>query len=107
MTNGPQLKWLAGTARTMTVFLIVPLLFLAPVVFGFAADTPVTPGASREAQALLAFFADTYGKKIIAGQHDGWRLTNGLSHELNYIQETTGKLPALLEMDVSGCTGRI
>jgi len=66
-----------------------------------AADTPVTPDASPEAQALLNFFGDIYGKKVIAGQHDGWQMTNGLSLELNYLTNTTGKLPALLEMDLS------
>ena len=59
----------------------------------------VTPGASREAQSLLTFFANTYGKKIISGQQDGWRrTTNGLSAELNYITNTTGKYRA----DISG-----
>ncbi|MGC9942127.1 MAG: glycosyl hydrolase [Verrucomicrobiota bacterium] len=75
-------------------------------MFAFAPDTPVTPGASPEAQSLLAFFTDTYGKKIISGQQDGWRQTNGLSFELNYITNTTGKLPALLAMDLSGYTSK-
>ena len=69
-----------------------------------SANSPVTPQASPESQALLNFFSDVYGKKVIAGQHDGWRFTNGLSEELNYITNTTGKLPAFLEMDVSGYT---
>ena len=82
------------------------LLFSAQLIFGFEADTPVTPGASREAQALLTFFADTYGRRIISGQEDGWRRTNGLSEELNYITNTTGKLPALLALDVAGYTDK-
>lgn len=81
-------------------------LFSAARVFAFAPDTPVTPGASPEAQSLLFFFTDTYGKKIISGQQDGWRQTNGLSQELNYIDHTTGKLPALLAMDLSGYTAK-
>jgi hypothetical protein len=104
MTNGPPLKLFSEAARVLKVLLAVPLLLLAPTIFGFEADTPVTPGASREAQSLLTFFADSYGGKIISGQQDGWRRTNGLSAELNYITNTTGKLPALLAMDVSGCT---
>jgi mannan endo-1,4-beta-mannosidase len=104
--NCPRLKTFAATTRMIKVFLVVPLLFLASMDFAFEADTPVTPGASREAQALLTFFADTYGKKIISGQQDGWRRTNGLSVELNYITNTTGKLPALLAMDVSGYTDK-
>lgn len=82
------------------------VLFSATRLFAFAPDTPVTPGASPEAQSLLAFFTDTYGKKIISGQQDGWRQTNGLSFELNYITNTTGKLPALLAMDLSGYTAK-
>ncbi|MEI9865974.1 MAG: glycosyl hydrolase [Limisphaerales bacterium] len=84
----------------------MPWLFLAPAAFGFEADTPVTPEASHEAQSLLTFFSDIYGKKIISGQQDGWRRTNGLSLELNYINNTTGKLPALLAMDVMGYTDK-
>jgi mannan endo-1,4-beta-mannosidase len=90
--------------RRIGVGLIV--LLCAVRMFAFAPDTPVTPGASPEAQSLLAFFTDTYGKKIISGQQDGWRHTNGLSIELNYITNTTGKLPALLAMDLSGYTAK-
>lgn len=82
------------------------MLLLAPDVFAFEANTPVTPGASAEARALMNFFADIYKKNILAGQHDGWRMTNGLSEELNYITNTTGKLPALLEFDLGEFTGR-
>jgi hypothetical protein len=83
------------------------LLFLAQAALAFQPDTPVTPGASPEAQAMLNYFAHTYGRKIIAGQHDGWQVeSNGLSRELNYIRETSGKLPALVEWDVSGCAAR-
>ncbi len=94
--NHPQLRWL----------LAVPLLLLAQTVHAFESDTPVTPAASHETQSLLAFFSDIYGKKIISGQHDGWRMTNGLSEELNYITNTTAKLPALLEMDLGGYTDK-
>ena len=66
----------------------------------------MTPNSSPESRALLTYFSDIYGKKIIAGQQDGWRFTNGLSVELNYITNTTGKLPALLAMDVAGYTDR-
>jgi mannan endo-1,4-beta-mannosidase len=101
------LKTLKTIARAPKFFLTVTLLFLAQPAFGFQADTPVTPGAAREAQSLLTFFADTYGKKIISGQQDGWRrTTNGLSAELNYITNTTGKLPALLAMDIGGYTDK-
>ena len=102
ITNCPRLKLLP----MKTVGAAVALLLAAQAVFGFEADTPVTPGASPEAQSLLTFFADTYGKHIISGQQDGWWRTNGLSRELNYITNTTGKLPALLAMDVTGYTDK-
>ena len=105
MTNQPQPKQFSRTACALKNFLAVPLLFTSLVVFGFEADTPVTPRASPETQSLLTFFANTYGKNIISGQQDGRRqTTNGLSAELNYITNTTGKLPALLALDVSGYT---
>jgi hypothetical protein len=102
----PHWKIFPETARALKFFLAITLLFLTPTVFAFEADTPVTPGASREAQSLLTFFADTYGRKIISGQQDGWQRTNGLSVELNYITNTTGQLPALLAMDVAGYTDK-
>ena len=92
--------------RSFKIFASAALAMLAQITFAFEADTPVTPGASREAQALMTFFADIYGRNIISGQQDGWQRTNGLSHELNYIQEKTGKLPALLAMDITAYTDR-
>lgn len=89
----------------MLIFAALAAGLFSPRLLAAPADTPVTPGSSPEARALLNYFADIYGKKIIAGQHDGWRFTNGLSEELSYITNTTGKLPALLEMDLSGYTG--
>ena len=94
---------LAGARRLVVVVLSLLSVFK---LFAFAPDTPVTPGASPEAQSLLAFFTDTYGKKIISGQQDGWQQTNGLSLELNYLTNTTGKLPALLAMDLSDYTAK-
>src|ERR1035437_4549902 len=91
--NCQKLKLFSETARAMKVFLAMPLLFLAQIIFGFEADTPVTPGASREAQSLLTFFSDSFGKKIISGQQDGWWRTNGLSRELNYIPTPTANCP--------------
>jgi mannan endo-1,4-beta-mannosidase len=64
------------------------------------ADTPITPDASPEAQSLMAYFSAIYGSKIISGQQEGRRGTNDLCFELNYLTNTTGKLPALLAMDL-------
>ena len=76
------------------------VLMVARTAAASVADTPVTPNASPEAQALRSYFSDIYGKKIISGQQEGWRRTNGLCFELNYLTNTTGKLPALLAMDL-------
>jgi len=105
MNHAPT-KSSAPPAEVRPVFLAAMLLLLAQTALGFVPDTPITPGASPEAQSLLTFFSDIYGQKIISGQQDGWRRTNGLSEELNYITNTTGKLPALLAMDVAGYTDR-
>ena len=78
-------------------FLLLVLVAMgASAAFGF--DTAVTPNASPEAQSLLAYFSDIYGKKILSGQQEGWRGTNALGFELAYITNTTGKLPALLAL---------
>jgi Glycosyl hydrolase family 26/PA14 domain len=96
---------LAAGQRLAKLFACVAALLLAASTSAaFIGDTPVTPGASPEAQSLLGWFSGIYGTKIIAGQHDGWRQTNGLSEELNYITNTTGKLPALVEWDLGGAT---
>ena len=92
--------------QALGIFAVLAFVFLAQKTLAFESDTPVTPNASPEAQALLTFFSNIYGKKIISGQQDGWRQTNGLSFELDYITNTTGKLPALLAMDVAGYTDR-
>jgi len=68
------------------------------------ADTPVAPQPSAESQSLLAFLSDIYGKKILSGQQDGLRGTNDVSFELSYIEQNSGKLPAILGLDLSGAT---
>ena len=73
-----------------------------PAAFGV--DTPVTPNASPEVQSLMAYFSDIYGKKILSGQQEGWRGTNALGFELTHITNTTGKLPAVLGLDLAGVT---
>ena len=87
------------------MLLLALVLTSARTVVVLGADTPVTPNASPQVQSLLAYFSDIYGKKIISGQQEGWRGTNDLCFELNYLTNTTGKLPALLAMDLSGYTG--
>ena len=70
----------------------------------FRADTPVVPNASPAARSLLAYLSETYGRKTLSGQQEGHRRTNGTSFELHHIQQTTGKLPAILGLDVMHAT---
>jgi mannan endo-1,4-beta-mannosidase len=70
------------------------------------ADSPVTPNASPEARSLLAYLSDVYGRKILSGQHESWRGTNDLGFELQRIQEASGKLPAILSLDLAGSTSQ-
>jgi mannan endo-1,4-beta-mannosidase len=85
---------------------VLGLLLAVMLAAGMArgADTPITPGASPEAQSLMAYFSAIYGSKIISGQQEGRRGTNDLCFELNYLTNTTGKLPALLAMDLFSYT---
>ena len=54
-----------------------------------------TPGASKEAQALYQYLNEINGKKILSGQmYASWGYD-----ELKYIQEVTGKQPAIRGMD--------
>jgi len=89
-------------SRGVLELAMVSMLALAGVAFG--ADTPVTPNASPEAQSMLAWFSDIYGKKIISGQQEGRPGTDEFCFELNYLTNTTGKLPALLAMDLISYT---
>jgi hypothetical protein len=52
--------------------------------------------ASREAVALYRYIQDMHGRKILSGQMvSGWGFD-----ELRYIQDSTGKLPAIRGMDL-------
>jgi hypothetical protein len=92
-----------GFAPALVAFM---LLLVQSVRFAAAADTPVTPNASPETQSLLAFLSDIYGKKILSGQQAGPRGTNELGFELSYLTNTTGKLPAMLALDLIASTGQ-
>jgi hypothetical protein len=54
-----------------------------------------TPNPSREAEALYRFLLEIYGKRILSGQM--WAPWG--YDELKYIQEKTGKQPAIRGMD--------
>jgi len=52
--------------RKLGWLLLALALMGTPAAVGV--DTPVTPNASPEVQALMAYFSDIYGKKILSGQ---------------------------------------
>jgi mannan endo-1,4-beta-mannosidase len=58
--------------------------------------TLVNPNASSECRALMSYFKDIYGKKIITGQHTA--AANG--PEIEHIKRLTGKKPALRGFDL-------
>jgi mannan endo-1,4-beta-mannosidase len=56
------------------------------------------PNASKEAVELYAFLAENFGKKVITGVH-----TNTVEQkELAFIQQKTGKLPAICGFELLG-----
>ncbi|MDA3817040.1 MAG: glycosyl hydrolase [Prolixibacteraceae bacterium] len=58
-------------------------------------DTLCTPDASPEAVALFRYIQDMYGKKMLSGQMWApWGID-----ELKYLQDLTGKQPAMRGMD--------
>ena len=91
-------------SRSLKAAFLVLALALGGAPAALGLDTPVTPNASPEVQSLLAYFSDIYGKKILSGQQEGWRGTNALGFELTHITNTTGKLPAVLGLDLAGVT---
>ena len=57
------------------------------------------PNASEETKRLYNFLCDVYGKYTISGQYSG-NNRGSESREVKSIQETTGKLPAILGLDL-------
>jgi mannan endo-1,4-beta-mannosidase len=96
MTNQPCSLRRAGQVLSLVMVVVLGISEAARAV-----DALVTPGASAEAQSLLPYFADIYGKNILSGQHEGWHGANELGSDLNHIKTQTGKLPAVLSIDVA------
>jgi hypothetical protein len=76
------------------------LFFIFPAFFYFSAYSQArlqlsNKKASKEAKALYNYLQDMRGKKMLAGQ----MVLFGNVEELEYIQATTGKLPAIRGMD--------
>ncbi|MEJ7664638.1 MAG: glycosyl hydrolase [Hymenobacter sp.] len=74
---------------------------LAPATVALPAQPPkqlVDPLATPAAKALFSYLIDLYGTKVLSGQQDD---SYGRSDsEVDYVQATTGKLPALVSMDL-------
>jgi hypothetical protein len=69
-----------------------------------SAETPVTPDASSRTRALLAYFGDIYGKRMLSGQQDSAVWKDQPQWEFEYIQKTTGKLPAIRAFEMAPYT---
>lgn len=60
-------------------------------MFIYKNEVPCNPNATDEVKAVLKYLSEISGKGIITGQHT----QTTVQKELAYIQEVTGKLPAL------------
>jgi len=58
--------------------------------------TLINPNASEEASVIYQFLGDYYGHRIIAGQQS----TNGGDTEFNFLENKTGKIPAIKGFDL-------
>lgn len=60
--------------------------------------------ATQETQNLMSYLASVYGKHIISGQQEIYQHgPHDFEYEFNYIQEKTGKLPAIRGFDYLNC----
>lgn len=57
------------------------------------------PHPSLEAAALFDYLKDQYTQKTLTGQQESTWATGGALHELNFIFNATGKVPAVLGLD--------
>lgn len=57
------------------------------------------PKASAEAKALYRYLWSVYGRHTLTGQQEQNFTPPGARQELDYIERTTGKLPAILGLD--------
>ena len=56
------------------------------------------PNADETTQRVYAYICDAYGKNIISGQQESiW--VDGPDYEINYLLDTTGRLPAMRGFD--------
>jgi len=57
---------------------------------------PVTPNATQETRNVLCYLHSIYGNHILSGQEE-----NNDDNAANYIQQTTGKYPAIRAFDIN------
>jgi len=57
---------------------------------------PVTPNATAQARKALCYLYEIYGKKILSGQEE-----NNDENAMTYINQNTGKSPAIRAFDVN------
>ena len=86
-----------GLIKVLSVFLCVLLLSSCS---GIHKDNMVlsNENADETTKAVFSFICDAYGEKIISGQQESiW--VDGPEYEMDYLLETTGKLPAMRGFD--------
>ena len=58
------------------------------------------PNATEETKKVMAYLASVYGEHILSGQQEIYKYgPHDMEYEFNYIQEKTGKLPAIRGFD--------
>jgi mannan endo-1,4-beta-mannosidase len=72
-----------------------------------AEKTLVNPNASDEAKSLMSYLCDIYGKNILSGQQEicGSHNYSASEAEFTYIEEKTGKMPAVRGFDFMNYRG--
>ncbi|MFW5699344.1 MAG: glycosyl hydrolase [Bacteroidota bacterium] len=81
--------------RLISLSIVITLCFSLTGISQPLSDTLVTPNPSIEAQAVFRYLQDMYGKKTLSGQMWApWGI-----NEKDYVQTTTGKLPAIIGLD--------
>lgn len=75
------------------------LTLARPALAAPPARTLSNPNASKAAKSLYAYLWSIYGKHTLTGQQESFWTPAGPRRELDYIEKTTGKLPAILGLD--------
>lgn len=86
-----------GLIKLLSVFLCVLLLSSCSGIHK-ENMTLSNENADETTKAVFSFICDAYGEKIISGQQESiW--VDGPEYEMNYLLDTTGKLPAMRGFD--------